>query len=124
MDFGYPRPQLARQQWGDSGFHAACWYEREFVCMPADDRVILRFGAVDCAAQVWVNGQLAVAHDRGHTPFFCDITTMLERSGNQTVTVCAQNDPQDLAKPRGKQDWQRESHSIWYPRTTGIWQTV
>ena len=27
-------------------------------------------------------------------------------------------------KPRGKQDWQLEPHSIWYPRTTGIWQTV
>ncbi len=24
----------------------------------------------------------------------------------------------------GKQDWQVEPHSIWYPRTTGIWQTV
>ncbi|MDQ2843237.1 MAG: glycoside hydrolase family 2, partial [Acidobacteriota bacterium] len=23
-----------------------------------------------------------------------------------------------------KQDWKLESHSIWYPRTTGIWQTV
>ena len=30
----------------------------------------------------------------------------------------------DLTKPRGKQDWQLEPHSIWYPRTTGIWQTV
>jgi len=29
-----------------------------------------------------------------------------------------------LEKPRGKQDWQIEPHSIWYPRTTGIWQTV
>ncbi|MDP9000278.1 MAG: glycoside hydrolase family 2, partial [Myxococcota bacterium] len=26
--------------------------------------------------------------------------------------------------PRGKQDWQLNPHSIWYPRTTGIWQTV
>jgi hypothetical protein len=34
------------------------------------------------------------------------------------------DDPHDLAKPRGKQDWQLEPHSIWYPRTTGIWQTV
>src|SRR5512133_2830523 len=33
-------------------------------------------------------------------------------------------DPSDLAKPRGKQDWQLKPHSIWYPRTTGIWQTV
>ena len=34
------------------------------------------------------------------------------------------DDPQDLSKPRGKQDWHREPHSIWYYRTTGIWQTV
>ncbi|RYZ81901.1 MAG: glycoside hydrolase family 2, partial [Proteobacteria bacterium] len=32
--------------------------------------------------------------------------------------------PHDLAKPRGKQDWQLNPHSIWYPRTSGIWQTV
>ena len=30
----------------------------------------------------------------------------------------------DLSKPRGKQDWQLHSHSIWYVRTTGSWQTV
>ena len=36
----------------------------------------------------------------------------------------AEDDPLDLAKPRGKQDWKLEPHSIWYPRTTGIWQTV
>ncbi len=36
----------------------------------------------------------------------------------------AEDDPRDLTKPRGKQDWQLEPHSIWYPRTTGIWQTV
>jgi beta-galactosidase/beta-glucuronidase len=38
--------------------------------------------------------------------------------------VRAEDDPADLAKPRGKQDWQLEPHSIWYPRTTGIWQSV
>ena len=40
------------------------------------------------------------------------------------IVVRAEDDPSDLAKPRGKQDWQLEPHSIWYPRTTGIWQTV
>ena len=49
---------------------------------------------------------------------------MLNASGPQTVTVQVEDDPLDLAKPRGKQDWQPESHGIWYPRTTGIWQTV
>lgn len=29
-----------------------------------------------------------------------------------------------VTKPRGKQDWHEKPHSIWYPRTTGIWQTV
>src|SRR5205085_11446713 len=42
----------------------------------------------------------------------------------QTVVVRVDDDPADLAKPRGKQDWKLEPHSIWYPRTTGIWQTV
>src|SRR5690606_15893891 len=48
----------------------------------------------------------------------------LKASGRQTVTVRAEDDPHDLTKPRGKQDWQLEPHAIWYPRTTGIWQTV
>lgn len=109
---------------GDGSFHAACWYQREFECVPADDRVILRFGAVDYAARVWVNGRMAMTHEGGHTPFAADITNLLDPSGRQVVTVQVKDDPHDLAKPRGKQDWQREPHSIWYPRTTGIWQTV
>ena len=38
--------------------------------------------------------------------------------------MTAEDDPADLSKPRGKQDWQLHPHSIWYPRTTGIWQSV
>jgi hypothetical protein len=49
---------------------------------------------------------------------------VLAERGPQTVVVRAYDDPQDLAKPRGKQDWQLEPHSIWYPCTTGIWQSV
>src|SRR5690606_18185556 len=26
--------------------------------------------------------------------------------------------------PRGKQYWKEKNEGIWYPRTTGIWQTV
>ncbi|MFL6660633.1 MAG: glycoside hydrolase family 2 protein [Rhizobacter sp.] len=119
----YP-PESEASGIGDRGFHAVCWYERDFDCPPGNDRVILRFGAVDYAAKVWVNGRLAVTHEGGHTPFWADITHMLNASGKQTVTVQVDDDPHELAKPRGKQDWQREPHSIWYPRTTGIWQSV
>jgi beta-galactosidase/beta-glucuronidase len=119
----YP-PEAKASGIGDRGFHKAVWYERDFECMPGKDRVILRFGAVDYSARVWVNGQLAVTHEGGHTPFWADITDMLRKDGKQTVTVRAEDDPHELTKPRGKQDWQLEPHSIWYPRTTGIWQTV
>ena len=50
--------------------------------------------------------------------------TFLSGGGACEIIVRAEDDPADLAKPRGKQDWQLEPHSIWYPRTTGIWQTV
>jgi hypothetical protein len=109
---------------GDTSFHAACWYERDFDLAPDAGRVILHFGAVDYAAKVWVNGQYVTHHEGGHTPFSADITDALDATGRQRVTVLVEDDPHDLAKPRGKQDWQPEPHAIWYPRTTGIWQTV
>jgi len=117
-------PECAASGIGDTGFHRAVWYEREITCAAGADRVLLRFGAADYAACVWVNGRFAVAHEGGHTPFFADITDLLDAGGTQTVSVRVQDDPHDLAKPRGKQDWQREPHAIWYPRTTGLWQTV
>ena len=67
---------------------------------------------------------MVAEHEGGHAPFYADITIVLNQSGRQTVTVRVEDDPLDLAKPRRKQDWQREPHSIWYPPTTGIWQTL
>lgn len=117
-------PESTRSGIGDTGFHPNCWYEREFNVPQGVGRVLLHFGAVDYQARVWVNGQFMAEHEGGHTPFTIDITSVLNESGIQQVTVWAQDDPFDLAKPRGKQDWQLEPHSIWYPRTSGIWQTV
>ena len=117
-------PESPQSGINDRGFHMACWYQREFDCQPGDDRVMLHFGAVDYRATVWVNGHLVATHEGGHAPFSADISKALDASGKQVVTLHAEDDPHDLAKPRGKQDWQLEAHSIWYPRTTGIWQTV
>ncbi len=117
-------PESAASGIDDRGFHPCCWYERDFELIPDGGRALLRFGAVDYSARVWVNGQLATTHEGGHTPFSVDITAMLDPSGRQKVSVMVVDDPHDLTKPRGKQDWQKEPHAIWYPRTTGIWQTV
>ena len=81
----YP-PESAASGIGDSGFHKVCWYQRDFELTPGADRVILRFGAVDYSARVWVNGWLAAVHEGGHTPFWADITHMLDPSGQQKVT--------------------------------------
>ncbi len=117
-------PESSASGIGDHGFHHGCWYERGVDIDAKDGRVLLHFGAVDYVAQVWVNGHFVARHEGGHTPFHADITRALQDHGLQTVTVYAEDDPHDLAKPRGKQDWQAQPHSIWYPRTTGIWQTV
>ncbi len=110
----------------DTGFHAVCWYRRIFDVPPLapGSRLLLHFGAVDYAATVWINGAIVIRHEGGYTPFSADLTEYLVPGDVQTVIVRADDDPKDLTKPRGKQDWQREPHAIWYPRTSGIWQTV
>jgi beta-galactosidase/beta-glucuronidase len=119
-------PETAASGVGYTGFFRACWYRRTVQVPPlgAGERVLLHFGAVDYAAVVWVNGQPAGFHEGGYTPFTVDMTYFVSPGEPATIVVRAEDDPQDLAKPRGKQDWQLEPHSIWYPRTTGIWQTV
>lgn len=121
-------PECRRSGIGDTGFHTACWYEREFELTQDNfgrgHRVFLHFGAVDYHARVWVNDRKVAEHEGGHTPFEAEITFALHEAGPQRVTVWVHDDPHDLEKPRGKQDWKREPHGIWYPRTTGIWQSV
>jgi beta-galactosidase/beta-glucuronidase len=123
----YP-PESRASGIGERGFHPVVWYRHSFQRADAGDepgeRVMLRFGAVDHRARVWVNGQLVVAHEGGHTPFAADVTSVLTTTGPQVVVVRAEDDPHDMTQPRGKQDWRERPHAIWYERTTGIWQPV
>ena len=117
-------PEAPASGLAHTGFLRACWYRTEIVLPQTSDngRWVLHFGAVDWMATVWINGVRVGSHEGGYTPFQVDITECAK--GRCEVVVQADDDPQDLGKPRGKQDWQLEPHSIWYPRTTGIWQTV
>jgi beta-galactosidase/beta-glucuronidase len=110
---------------GRTEFLSACWYALECRLPPSvpGARWILHFGAVDFSASVWINGVCVGEHEGGYTPFAFDVSHLIV-ADRCDIVVRAQDDPQDLAKPRGKQDWRLEPHSIWYPRTTGIWQTV
>jgi hypothetical protein len=119
-------PETPASGIANTSFYLACWYRRTIrLAQPGNgSRVLLTFGAVDSEARVWVNGQLVAEHVGGYTPFTADVTDALIPDGAQEIVVRAYDDPHDLAKPRGKQDWRLNSHSIWYPRTTGIWQSV
>jgi beta-galactosidase/beta-glucuronidase len=111
---------------GDGSPARACWYRRSWMppVLEAGQRLLLHFGAVDYAATVFCDGQLLARHEGGYTPFSVDLTRCVRVGQPLELVVQAEDDPLDLAKPRGKQDWLTPAHSIWYPRTSGIWQTV
>jgi beta-galactosidase/beta-glucuronidase len=119
-------PETQASGIAEAGFYRRCWYRCRVDAPSVTDhrRLFLRFGAVDYQAAVWVNGTCVGEHEGGYTPFAFDITAQVHDTQQCEIVVRADDDPQDVAKPRGKQDWQVRPHSIWYPRTTGIWQTV
>ncbi len=119
-------PETSASGIGNTGFYCVAWYRRSFTTgwLGGGKRLLLHFGAVDYKATIWVNGVEVCTHQGGYTPFTVDVTEVLRGEGAQELVVRAEDDPADLAKPRGKQDWKLDPHSIWYPRTTGIWQTV
>lgn len=76
------------------GYHGVAWYWHRFRPLRAplaSERVLLRFGAVDYLAEVWVNGVPVGGYEGGETPFELDITNALEAHGDNLLTVRALN---------------------------------
>ncbi|WP_329454248.1 glycoside hydrolase family 2 protein [Streptomyces sp. NBC_01497] len=114
---------------GDTAPHAVVWYRRRIphatLAGAAGDRTLIHFGAVDHRARVWLDGRLVTEHIGGQSPFSADVTdAMRPDAAEHVLVVRAEDDPGDLAVPRGKQDWRERPHAVWYERTTGIWQSV
>ncbi|MFE6891359.1 glycoside hydrolase family 2 TIM barrel-domain containing protein [Streptomyces sp. NPDC057694] len=110
----------------DTGLHPVVWYRRtvDLTRPAAGRRLLLHFGAVDHRADVWLDGRPVGHHEGGHTGFTCDLTDAVDHDGPHEIVVRAEDQPLDPTQPRGKQDWRRDPHVIWYHRTTGIWQPV
>jgi beta-galactosidase/beta-glucuronidase len=126
IEVPYP-PESKLSGIGDTSPRAVVWYRRTFRTSDVEmgDKLLLHFGAVDYEARVWLNGKLVAVHQGGHTPFTADLTAALGPADTeQVIVVRAQDSPTDLAQPRGKQFWEEHPRSIWYHRTTGIWQPV
>ena len=110
---------------GYKDFMAAVWYKRtvEITEEQLKGKAFIIFGAVDFHASVYVNGEFAGEHFGGYTSFRIDATKFL-KVGENTITVCAQDDTRSPLQARGKQSELVYSHDCDYTRTTGIWQTV
>lgn len=115
-------PESALSGIGDTDFHAAVWYRRHVTIPPSwtGRRVLLHFGAVDHDATVWADGTEVGRHRGGFTPFTCDLGL---RGGDVEIVVRAR-DTKDTTQARGKQSTRYHPYNCFYPRTTGIWQTV
>jgi beta-galactosidase/beta-glucuronidase len=108
----------------DISFHDVMWYYRKFniPIKNLDKRILLHFGAVDYYAKIYLNGEFIGSHEGGYTPFTLDISDYAQKENEIIVRV---EDPsKDNEIPRGKQFWQEDPGWIFYPRISGIWQTV
>ncbi len=132
----YP-PESALSGIGDTGAHPVVWYRRALdldavegieAVRTRGHRLVLRLGAVDHRAQVWLDGAHLGGHEGGQTPWALDLTDALDladgSTGRPVLVVRAEDEPRDVTQPRGKQDWHDVPHDIWYHRTSGIWQPV
>ncbi|RMZ72711.1 glycoside hydrolase family 2 [Pyrenophora seminiperda CCB06] len=115
---------------GEKGVHEVLWYERDVEDLrtaerkEVGDRLLLRFGAVDYEARVWIDGQFFGSHRGGHVPFDVDITDAFTKGKSHRLTVRVFDSAHDLTQPRGKQYWKAQPESIFYTPSGGIWQNV
>ena len=102
--------------------HEFLHYLRTFTAPDGEGgRVLLHFGAVDYACEVYVNGRFVGRHAGGYLPFSFDVTTAL-CEGENTLRVIV-SDPSDTGhQARGKQKLARGG--MYYTAQSGIWQTV
>lgn len=110
--------------------HEVLWYERSIPDIrqtkDGSHRLVLRFGAVDYEATVWINGHRVGDNQGGHVPFDLDLTEVMQSIGSKSarLTVRVRDSTYDLSQPRGKQYWGAEPESIFYTPSSGIWQNV
>ena len=110
------------------------WYRTRFTVPPSKvaQRVLLRFGAVDYHAEVFVNGEPSGSHEGAYTPFTLDVTPRVKAGANELLVRVI--DPPAAGRgrdprfpqfnydelPRGKQNWYIQNGGLWQP----VWLDV
>ena len=100
--------------------HETMLYSRQVEFPDVDfskSRLLLHFGAVDYRAMVFIDKEQVAEHIGGYLPFSVEVN---RSSFDLDVSVQDPGDSREIS--RGKQS--SEPGGIWYPKTSGIWQTV
>lgn len=105
--------------------HDHVWYHKTLYLKPKKNhRILLHFGAIDYQATIYLNGLEIASHTGGSTSFTVDLTTYVDMTSIQDLTIHAYDPSHDSFISRGKQSWKDGPFECFYDRTTGIWQTV
>ncbi|MGI6279874.1 MAG: beta-glucuronidase [Acutalibacteraceae bacterium] len=116
-------PASWNEQYNDLfNFHGWGWYRREFFVPRGFEgtRVMLRFGAVNTNAKVWVNGVKVCEHIGNSLPFEADITDVVDYKNENTLTVLADStlDPWSLPPASLEASEGRAGFTNSYPAVT------
>ncbi|MDZ7288486.1 MAG: hypothetical protein ONB42_00960 [candidate division KSB1 bacterium] len=107
-------------------YQGVAWYRKSFELpkLKSPETAILRFGAVDYVAEVFLNGHNVGRHEGGYTPFEFDIRRFAKAGTNELLVRVMDPVPTEIGTegvsywhiPHGKQNW--------YVQTSGLWQSV
>ncbi|HAE87833.1 TPA: hypothetical protein DCG86_07395 [Candidatus Marinimicrobia bacterium] len=107
-------------------YQGVVWYRTSFKLktLPRGKRILLKFGAVDYMATVFVNGEQAGEHEGGYTPFELDITGLVKEENNE-IYVRVMDPTDDESGTDGISYWHiPHGKQNWYVQNSGIWQDV
>ena len=97
-------PGSWNEQYADLyNYFGPAWYVREFYAPRGwnGQRIFVRVGSANYAAEMWVNGQKVGGHAGGHLPFECDITDTVAWDGPNTLAIRVENELKPTRVPAG-----------------------
>lgn len=111
---------------GHTDFINCVWYRRD-ISIPEEwngKNIYLNFGAVDYAAEIFIDGILAGRHYGGSSSFSIDLSGHVDAGKIHNLVIRVEDNQRSGEQSVGKQCSTFNSAGCFYTRTTGIWQTV
>lgn len=113
------------------GYHGVAWYWKSLDVpqTAGQERLLLKFDAVDYLAEVWLNGQYVGSHEGGETPFTFDVTRQSKEGSENSLVIRVLNPGAERVDgitldetPHGIKMAHMRVGGFWNPG--GIWQSV